>query len=45
MVSVWIAVRVASVAALLFIGPRLAHASSENAKAFAIDKKIVGPSF
>jgi len=57
MVSVWSAVRVASVAALLFIGPRLVHASSENAKAIAIakqnaclachaiDKKIVGPSF
>ena len=57
MSSVWVDVRVAFVAALLFIGALTAQASSESAKAFAIakqntclgchssNKKIVGPSF
>lgn len=57
MISVWLDLRAASVAALLFIGAPITHASSENAKAFAIskknaclgchaiNKKIVGPSF
>jgi cytochrome c len=57
MISVWIDIRAASLAALLFIGVTAVHASSENTKALAIakqnaclgchaiNKKIVGPSF